>query len=386
MSHLDPHIKKFLNLGFDENFTRPIQHLPTDVARSQRILDCVRSNVGASSRPRKYVLGLALDFIMLAQRLSNVDAEGKSARSLSEAELFARYRLITERGNVTANTLSLGYGGVNEGIRKLEERVIELFAGLNRSGYPSAYVYNTGQWQKYKDLLLDCFNLSENGRYSACLSLIGYATTVLPEQEFFGRPTQRIRLFETVIEDLPRSAAGENGGAMLQGIVHGFIAADRPHLSIIADKARTGSARQKRFGDIDCYSGLDIELSVEVKDMPLASEDYSRQLESFVSKVESNGVMGMVVAQQYDASTKELLAEKGIFALTVSDLLQTVRTWDWVKQNNGLLGLLHHVSHIEQSVPATQRLLNFIRESDPEHDSLIYTARMTQQTEEQAEA
>lgn len=40
--------------------------------------------------------------------------------------------------------------------------------------------------------------------------------------------------------------------------------ADRPHLYLIVDKTRTGSAKQARIGDIDGYVGLDLEVTVEV--------------------------------------------------------------------------------------------------------------------------
>lgn len=368
------HVKKFLSLAFSDTFTPAAP--PSD---EQQIIDSILSyvsgHISGVSRPRKYVLGLGLNFALLAQRLSLADASAIDFRpTLTVSELFARYSLITERGNTTANTLSLTFGGVQEGIRRLEEGVVELFHSLNRSGYPSAYVYNTGQWHKYKDLLVQCFRLSENGRYALCLSLIDYGCSIIPEHTFFGRSVPRVRLFEEVVKHYPRTSPNENGGLVLQGIAHGFIAADRPHLSIIADKVRTGSARQKRFGDIDGYRGLDLELSVEVKDIHITESNYSRELDGFAKQVEASSVLGIAFVQGIDDAPKSKLTDVGIVVLTLPEIVRTIETWDWPKQENALQVLLHHVAHIEQKTEATSRLLCFLQQLDPNHDSLIYLA------------
>lgn len=367
----DVHVQHFFQLGFEPGF------VPSKlVAAEEEIISIVMKSVQGNligGRPRVYTIGLALDFTLLAQRLSNVDEKAKSFRpTLDEEGLFKRYSLITERGTATANTLTIEFKGKKEGIRKLEEAVIALFNSLNRSGYPSAYVYNTGQWHKYKDLLVNCFQLSESGRHKLCVRLIELGLVKFPAHEFFGRKVKKIRLFEEIIKNYPRSNPNENGGLVFQGIANGFIAADRPHLSIIADKVRTGSARQKRFGDIDCYHGLDIELSVEVKDLCINEGNYARELIGFVNDVVANNVLGMAFVQEIDEDTREKLRERDLVVLTVADALGIVRTWDWHKQNNATHALLHHISHVEQNTAATQRLLNFIGELDALHDSLAY--------------
>lgn len=97
----------------------------------------------------KYILGLALDFTLLAQRLTLVDPEARHSRpGFTAAALFERYPRITERGQTTANTLTVVFGGREEGIRRIEEQVRRLFYQLARPGYPSSYVYTTGQWAK----------------------------------------------------------------------------------------------------------------------------------------------------------------------------------------------------------------------------------------------
>ena len=368
----DAHVDTFLKTAFDLPFnSQPISE--TENRLLMDILTYVRSHITGASRPKKYMLGLALDFTLLSQRLSIVDAQAKKFRpSLNEQKLFQRYNLITERGETTANTLTLKFNETQEGIRKLEERVVELFHSLNRRGYPSAYVYNTGQWHKFKDLLVMCFQLSESGRFSLCLKLIEYGCTFIPEHTFFGRQTERVRLFEIVLEEYPRSATGENGGLAMQAIAHGFVASDRPHLSILVDKVRTGSARQKRFGDIDAYKGLDIELSVEVKDIHINEANYNKELDGFIKNAAAANALAMVFIKSIDEQTKQKILGSGVVILTLADVKRTVNTWDWHKQDNALQVMLHHVAHIEQNTAATTRLLMFIFNYDSDHSSLTY--------------
>ena len=113
----------------------------------------------------KYILGLALDFTLLAQCLRKHDeslAEFDANRS--EDLIFTKYTLITQRGARQSNTLTLKFGEYAYGIRRLEELVLSYFYQQRKLGYPSAYVYNTGQWAKFKELLVHVFSLSSFGR------------------------------------------------------------------------------------------------------------------------------------------------------------------------------------------------------------------------------
>ncbi len=377
----DEHISEFLKLGFPEPPT-PEKLEPEEVAIIKEILRVVAANTSGTGRVKKYVLGLALDFTLLAQRLSAKDPELKKARpKLTEKELFSRYTLVTERGDTVANTLTLTFQGKEEGIRKLEERVVSLFHNLNRSGYPSAYVYNTGQWQKFKDLLVLCFRTSEFGRYVLCQELIKFGCSIIPEHTYFGRKVQRARLFETVLTAYPRSDPKENGGLVMQAIAHGFFAADRPHLSLLADKVRTGSARQKRFGDIDAYRGLDIELSVEVKDIHITKENLQREFGGFIKQAVPTNTKAIAFVASIDTDTRAELAGFGITVLTLENLKAIVDTWDWPKQDNALQAMLHHISHVEQNSEATDRLLDFVKTNDPSHDSLVYFSQETKESD-----
>src|SRR6185436_10990541 len=104
------------------------------------------NSVAAMYGPRmRYPLSLALDFLLLAQQVSRIDATAKSYRpNFDKAELFERYPLRTEHGGRTANTLTISVGSEFFGIRALEELIVDLFHRLGRTKFPSAYVYNTG--------------------------------------------------------------------------------------------------------------------------------------------------------------------------------------------------------------------------------------------------
>jgi hypothetical protein len=345
-------------------------------ADEQRIIERAEDYVATRFKGMKYILGLAIDFTLLAQRLSMVDEEGKTLRKdLTEEELFARYQLVTERGSRQANTLTLKVGGMQQGIRKIEESVAEFFHRLKRTDYPSAYVYNTGQWQKYKDLLVDCFRLSEAGRLALCKQLIHFGLTNMAVADFYGRAVPRPTLLPEIIRSYPRAARGENGGLTLQALAYGFCKADRPHLSIVTDKVRRGSKRQKQIGDIDCYSGIDLELSVEVKDFEITPENLEAELGDFIQSVTSNRITGLVFAASAADDARRELSEHALHLITLGDLSGLTAVWDWPKQNAAVLGMLHFLSHVEQNPDAVERLLAFISEKDPRHDSLTYYRR-----------
>lgn len=259
-------IRKFLALGFPDDFT------PGKIGKSEAIV-LARAIKIVSSRfgQLKYVLGLALDFTIVAQRLSKFDLDAKKFRpDLDRARLFATYpRTRSETKNVNTLTFTIRHAGKigKVGIRTIEEKVCDLFVAADRSGYPSAYVYNTGMWHHYTDLLVDCFRLSESGRFQFCRELISFGLQHLSKNTYFGLTRIRPRLFEAIIKEYPRaSSMEENAGTIFQAIAYGYINADRPHLSLIVDKSRTGSARQRRFGDVDGYFGLALEVAIEVKD------------------------------------------------------------------------------------------------------------------------
>ena len=366
-------IDRFLGLGFDNGFT------PAQVSVSENdIISRAFKYIEDRYSSLTYVLGLGLDFIMVAQKISKHDPEARKFRSdLDLKALFTRYPRTTSNGSKNVNTLTLTFqhkGKVKkEGIRVIEEKVCDLFMAADRTGYPSAYVYNTGMWQHYQELLVDSFKLSESGRYLLCQRLIDFGLKMLPENSYYGRETPRVRLFEEIINSYTRTGtANENAGMVMQGIAYGYMKADRPHLSLIVDKSRTGSARQRRFGDIDCYYGLDLEVSVEVKDENITATRVESELGQFARDVHRHKVQGLALVLSIDTEAREWLASYGVIAQDLKMTLVNVKAWDWRKQDDAVQGLLHFISHVEQNPHAVSRILKFIENIDSFHSSLFY--------------
>lgn len=213
------------------------------------------------------------------------------------------------------------------------------------------------------------------GRLVAVRQLLNYGLNNLPVNTFIGRAQARVRLFEEIVTRYPRRpprGIGENAGLAFQAMAYGFITADRGHLEIIAASVRTGSARQLRIGDIDGYHGLDLELSVEVKDIRIDADNFGRELSQFANNVRRFGILGLALVFDIDATARQMLTEDGVVAITETEMVKVIRTWDWLKQDAAVHGMLHYLAHIEQNVHAVQRLLTFISEVDPFHDSLVY--------------
>jgi hypothetical protein len=366
-------IEKFLHLDFGSDF-KPVKISESEAKISKQVMDYVADRFSRM----KYILGLAIDFAILAQRLSAEDSEAKKFRpDLKYEKIFQTYTLITERGESQANTLTLQYGSTQVGIRKTEESVATLFHGLERTGYPSAYVYNTGQWPKYKALLVMCFQLSESARYELCQNLFDYGLSGLKPNMFFTRSEDRVRLFERIVANYPRTDEAENAGLTFQAIAYGFFRADRPHLNFIVDKVRTGSARQRRFGDVDGYDGLDLDLSVEVKDLHIDTANLDKQLGTFLGNIAGRKLSGIAFVVSIDAAAKVTLERAHVAPFTQEDALKALQTWDWSKQDMAVRAMLHYLAHVEQNPDAVNRLLEFISGHDSQHSSLAYYAKPT---------
>lgn len=361
-------VDKFVKLYFGD-----IQEQEISKQEAQ-ILEDSLTYVSSRFSGMKYILGTGLDFALLAQLLSNKDGDLKMFRlAFSKEDIFQRYELVTSRGERQANTLSLSFNkGKVIGIRKIEENVLKFFHSLSRTDYPNACVYNTGQWKKYQDLLENVFKLSETGRFKLVQALIELGLEKLTKNTFYTRSTKRVRLFDKIIVEYPRGVKGENGGLLYQAIAYSYYSNDFRHLNIVVDKVRTGSSRQKRFGDIDCYFGLDLEISVEVKDFQITNENLYSELGSLITNTKDNSVLGVAFVTEIADEAMDILETEGISVVTQADLEYIVSLWDWQKQNNSVHSILHYLAHIEQDPKAVNRLLKFIFETDPNHDALTF--------------
>lgn len=319
--------------------------------------------VGQRFRRMKYILGLAVDFLLLAQSIRKHDPALRAYDSTrTDASILAAYPRVTQRGDVGANTLTLTFNDETFGIRKLEELVRSYFYKQRRLGYPSAYVYNTGQWAKYRDLLGRCFRLSAYGRYALVLRLLSFGREHIEAQTFKVRAPKSIGEFECVLGQYPRAHADENAGLAFQAIAFGVASVLYGHLSISAASVRTGSARQNRFGDIDAYAGEQLVVSIEVKDIDLDSKNYETQIESFVAQVSTFGVRGLILCNECSAAIEAQACSAAPTLLIVrhAAILQMVRLWDEPQQTRAIEAMLHYLANIEHNAKAADRLKMFL--------------------------
>ena len=127
------------------------------------------------------------------------------------------------------------------------------------------------------------------------------------------------------IDKYKRKAKGENAGLTLQAIAYGYAKADRPFLSISVDKVRSGSSRQRRFGDVDGYDGIDLGLSIEVKDKNIKAENVQKELGTFMKKVKANRIRGLALVAAIEDDLRGRLAESDVTAVTVDEMKKTWR-------------------------------------------------------------
>ncbi|HEY2841961.1 MAG TPA: hypothetical protein VGJ26_22570 [Pirellulales bacterium] len=352
-----------------EFFTEPAS---AKVSPGEReALHAVYAFVESKFGSAKYVLGLAVDFCLLAQQISSIDKRlAGGDPNLTKAELFQRYPRMTEDAGRPLNTLTLEFGGLRFGIRQIDNLVLSLFQSLGRTSYPSSAPYTTGQWAKYADdLLAPSFRLSTSARRRLCEDLIDLGLQRITENRFYATRIERERLFERLVKDYPRGARGENAGMVFQGIAYGFFRADSPHLSLVTDKVRTGSKRQKRFGDVDGYYGLHLELSIEVKDLAIDASNVEKELSAFCLESRNSGIKGIAFVRTCDEHASNYLQNSGVVTMTQASVLDVVQLWDWQKQDIAVHGLMHYLAHIEENPEAVKRFLTFVREIEPTHDS-----------------
>lgn len=344
-------------------FAEHDRHDPAYAPGEKELVDQYVAYVSEKFSRMAYIVGLAIDFLLLAQLVSKKDAARTVySPKMTEDELFAQYPLVESRGGRIANTLTVKVGDDSFGIRKLEELVRSYFYAERRFSYPSAYVYNTGQWKKYSELLLSAFALSSQARFATLNFLLNFSLDALSVSEISVISASRAGLFERVIADYPRSVREENGGLTLQAIAFAFISGSYPHLSLTADKVRTGSARQKRLGDIDAFRGVDLVLSFEVKDFVITTDNYEKELSPFVGRIQQCGAQGAVICQGVDQQVSEILGEAGFWVVSQEVLIAQVDLWDVFKQRSAVDAILYFLANIEHNESAVARLLSFIGE------------------------
>ena len=320
----------------------------------------------------KGTLGLALDFLLVAEGLSALDGRlNEFEPELTQQDIFERYEKA-DRGA----TLTLKYGDEQFGIRPVHNEVIDLFREeLGRTNFPSSPGHHTGEWSRYQEMLETAFRLSRHGRYEAVQRLFDLGLRRLDSKQFESREPPFPEPFRRVLLDYDREHPDEQAGSAYQAMAYGYVRAEWPHLSVEASKLRTGSSRQHRYGDVDGFLGPDLLVSVEAKDKRIDDSNVRHELGTMMQLAENTTGISVAMCRAVDNAARELLNEAGVRVVSDESLERQLNRWDYHKQNRAVQGMLHFLTNVEENPKATQRLLAFLDEVDPYNTSLVHLNR-----------
>jgi hypothetical protein len=367
-------ISGFLARYFPDTFLGDQSTLPS-ADGADEITDAEQSEIDALlERAEEYfgtskgALGVALDFLMVAEQLSQRDDWVRGFEpDIERADILDRY------GNAAKTTLTPKYDGERYGIRPVHNNVIDLFReDLSRTNFPSSPGHHTGEWERYDDMLESAFRLSRAGRYEAAQRLFHLGLEELESKDYERREPPFPQPFLRVLQDYERSAPFEQGGSAYQALCYGFVKANWPHLSLRASKVRTGSSRQNRYGDIDGFYGPDLMISVEVKDLDIDRSNVESELGTMMGVAENTTAIAIAICRSVEADARATLEGSGVRVLDDNDLEERLEIWDYHKQNRALQGMIHFLTNIEENPDAAQRLLSFIDGIDSNNSALAH--------------
>ena len=361
----DARIEEFLRRHFRDEY----QHSPEEISTDeQEVIEHLVQRVEELFSSSKGTLGLALDFLIVAEDISQVDSFPVDFNpEISVSDILAQYEQTAK------STLTFQVSGDTYGIRPVHNELITLFREeLNRTNFPSSPGHHTGEWQRYDDMLELAFQLSRTGRYEAAQRIFDVGLERLEGKTHPTREPPFEEPFREILLDYDRSHPEENGGTAYQAFAYGYVTAKWSHLSLSASKVRTGSSRQNRHGDIDGYMGPDLMVSVEVKDRDITQGNVKDELGTMMELAENTSTIAVALCRSVSPQATELLDDAGVTVITDADIESELETWDYHKQNRAVQGMVHYLAHIEENPLAVQRLLRFVSEIDPENTALAH--------------
>jgi len=370
----DEVIQSFLSSHFPDNYDGDGSNL-LNYTRGENIQpeekEEINDLIGEADKQfdnSKGTLGLALDFVLLAEYLSNYDSwlQGYNPE-ISEEKILKRYN------NAATSSLTLQRNSYKKGIRSFHNELIELFReDLGRTNFPSSPGHHTGEWKRYSDMLESAFRLSREGRYQASQQLFDLGLQRLETKDYEQRQPPFPDPFLDVLKEYKRKHPEEEGGSAYQALCYGYVKAEWPHLSFNVSKVRTGSSRQHRHGDIDGYFGPDLMISVEVKDLNIDSENVKSQLGTMMGVAKNTTAIAIAICRNIESDARETLEEAGVRVLDDADIEKQLSLWDYHKQNRAINGMVHFFANVEENPTGIQRLLTFIKTVDPENSALAH--------------
>lgn len=348
-----------VKLGFTQAF---IARKPATSPASNCAEILARASTGVTQQSQNYLPGLMLAFVYVAQGL--LEREGKT----SQKDPLNHYERVKRRGSTTT-TLSLKVPGDKNnqafGIRPFMNRLAATLwdEPLARRGFPNAPLHNTRTWNEHRDVLDMVFAMRLPDRRALADGL--WAQLMLLDRfADAGSLTLSPRPFWLLLANF-RAETGDPPGAVFQGLVYAFYAADSTDVILEASKSRAGGARIGRVGDIDGRSGARLVRTAEVKDLRLTMDNWHSELSGFLRNLQGHAdATALVFAAELDDRVREELEARGVHALDRADMLRTVATWDLNKQRVAARGFRYYVERIETNTKLAKRLADFARAND----------------------
>lgn len=362
-TELHEDIERFLFDHFPSEYDHDLTGTPPE---EDAEIEAIVRTVGESLHDNVGELGIAIDFVVLAEDLSQVDSWPNGFDpDVHLSDILDRYE------TKDTNTLTLLYEGSQYGIRPIQNEVRDLFIyELRRTNFPSSPGHHTGNWPDYDGLLERAFRLSRAGRFEACRRLFELGLDELAEKRYESREPPFAHPFTEIVDRYPRSHSDENGGLAFQAMVYGYVKAEWSHLSLRVSKVRTGSERQNRYGDIDGFYGPDLMLSVEVKDLEIDQTNANSELGTMLRLSDDTTTVPLAVCRSVTQDARDMLESSGVRVVDDIELLEQLDRWDYHKQNRATQGMLHYLANVEENPDAVQRLLGFLNRVDPDNRAL----------------
>jgi hypothetical protein len=311
----------------------------------------------------KMLIGLYICFVALAEQVFEIDGRESVDNVLEE---FETTRDRAEEGRTVA-TLTIYVRDSEDaerqvGLRALYSDFSNVARGprLGRSGYPSSPGHTTSRWRYNEGDLKAIFAMSQGERKALAES--GWELLLkLPRWERRLPPRDVRDPFAQVLRDFDRHAhKGEVGGAALQGLVYGFMAADAPTVQFRTASARTGGKRANLVGDIDGYDGPDLALTAEVKDRDLQDAD---DITDFYSNLGPwPDAIAFVVCRVATPQFKEEVELLRIGVYTLDQLVDQVELWIVPKQLAAIRHAMGYFDSIERKPDLGDRFEAFLRD------------------------
>lgn len=317
----------------------------------------------AFGRGGKMLIGLYSCFVALAEQVFEVDGRERVDDVLQE---FETTEDRAEAGQKVATLTIFVYDADDTehqvGLRGLYNEFSNFARGprLSRPGYPSSPGHTTSSWRFNEADLKAIFAMTQGERRAVAESAWELLLK-LPRWKRRLPPRTVSDPFAQVLRDFDRHAhRGEMGGAALQGLVYGYMAADAPTVQFRTASARTGGKRARLVGDIDGYDGPDLALTAEVKDRDLRDAE---EITDFYSNLGPwPDAIAFVACRSASPEFREEVEDLGIGVYTLDQLIDQVELWIVPKQLAAIRHAMGYFDSIEKKPDLGDRFQVFLRD------------------------